>query len=108
MSDAIDKTQRVFGGEISAADYGVGLTKDLTKLGASGIQSVFSMAAPLIQPIIGTAFEMTGADKLSASGKEIASKGIMDAFGVPEKYRDDVKSSLYSSFDIASAAAGIK
>lgn len=32
----------------------------------------------------------------------------MDAFGVPEKYREDVKSSLYSSFDIASAAAGIK
>lgn len=65
LADAIDKTQRVFGGEISVPDYGIGLTKDLTKLGASGIQSVFTMAAPLIQPVIATAFEATGADKLT-------------------------------------------
>lgn len=67
MADAVDKTQRVFGGEISIPDYGVSLTKDLLKVGSSGIGSVFAMAAPLIQPIIGTAFEFTGADKYAAS-----------------------------------------
>lgn len=108
LADAIDKTQRVFGGEISVPDYGIGLTKDLTKLGASGIQSVFTMAAPLIQPVIATAFEVTGADKLTQEGREVASNKIVETFGVPDKYKEDVKSSLYSSFDIASAAAGIK
>lgn len=49
------------------------------------------MAAPLIQPIIGTAFEFTGSDKYAASGREMVADKIIKDFGVPDKYKKDVK-----------------